>query len=86
MSELIRDAGENGEEAPGANGRSSHGSAAALTIVEHHSPLLDVLEAYPIVGKLEAEMFQALLGVPVKREEERVAGLFRARFILGAEK
>jgi len=87
MCELITGGNHgNGNESPGANGGGGKTSDGGLAIVEHHSPLLDVLEAYPIVGKLEAEMFQAVLGVPVKREEERVAGLFRARFILGAEK
>jgi predicted ArsR family transcriptional regulator len=55
----------------------------ALCIVEHHSPILDVLRAFPIVAKLEAEMFQRLLRVPVRREESSVSGLYRATFHLG---
>jgi predicted ArsR family transcriptional regulator len=54
-----------------------------LEIWEHHSPIMDVLAEFPIVAKLETEMFHTLLGVPVEREEDRVAGLFRARFRLG---
>ena len=57
--------------------------AGGLTIVEHHSLLLDVLAAFPIVAKLEAEMFRQLLQAPVERSEERVAGLFCARFRIG---
>jgi predicted ArsR family transcriptional regulator len=57
--------------------------SGTLTIIEHHSPLLDVLAAFPIVAKIETDMFQQLLGVPVSRTEERTAGLFRATFQLG---
>jgi predicted ArsR family transcriptional regulator len=55
-----------------------------LAIVEHHSPVMDVLVAFPIVAKLEETMFQQLLQKPVKREEDRVSGLFRATFRIGA--
>jgi predicted ArsR family transcriptional regulator len=48
----------------------------ALRIVEHHSPILDLLQAFPIVGRLEGEMFQRILKVPVRREEETVSGLY----------
>jgi predicted ArsR family transcriptional regulator len=52
-------------------------------IVEHHSPILDLHRAYPIVAKLETEMFQRLLRVPVRREEASASGLFRATFVVG---
>ncbi len=52
-------------------------------IVEHHSPILDLLREFPLIARLEAEMFQRLLGVPVRREEACAGGLFRATFILG---
>jgi predicted ArsR family transcriptional regulator len=54
----------------------------SISIVEHHSPILDLLRAFPIVAKLEAEMFQRLIGVPVRREETTASGLFQARFSL----
>lgn len=53
-----------------------------LRIVEHHSPILDVLRAFPIVAKLEAELFQRVLGTPVRREEATASGLFRATFFV----
>jgi predicted ArsR family transcriptional regulator len=53
-----------------------------LRIVEHHSPVLDILREYPLVAKLEAEMFQRLLGVAVEREERSVSGLYCAEFRL----
>ena len=52
-------------------------------IVEHHSPILDLLRAFPIVSKLETEMFARLLGVPVRREESSVSGLYCVTFFCG---
>jgi predicted ArsR family transcriptional regulator len=53
-----------------------------LRIVEHHSPIIDVLRAFPIVAKLEAEMFQRLLQAGVRREEDVTLGHFRADFTI----
>ena len=58
-------------------------NAEPLQIVEHHSPILDLLQAFPIVARLEAEMFQRILGTPVRREETMVSGLYRCIFHLG---
>jgi len=55
----------------------------AVRIVEHHSPILDLLRAFPLIARLESEMFARLLGVPVRREETSAAGLFRAMFVCG---
>lgn len=55
----------------------------AVTIVEHHSPILDLLRAFPIVAKLESDLFQRLLRTPVRREEDNASGLYRAVFYLG---
>ena len=59
------------------------GPEGALRIVEHHSPILDLLRTYPIVAKLETEMFQRLLRAPVRREEASASGLFSATFFIG---
>jgi predicted ArsR family transcriptional regulator len=56
---------------------------APLRIVEHHSPILDLLRAYPVIAKLESDMFQQLLGVAVRREESTASGLYRATFTIG---
>jgi predicted ArsR family transcriptional regulator len=56
--------------------------AGAVWIVEHHSPVLDILREFPLVAKLEADMFQRLLGVPVQREETNASGLYSAVFRL----
>lgn len=54
-----------------------------LRIVEHHSPILDLLRAFPLVAKLETDLFQRLLGVSVQRSEQVASGLYCATFLLG---
>jgi predicted ArsR family transcriptional regulator len=54
-----------------------------VRIVEHHSPILDLLRAFPTVARLEGDMIQRLLGVPVRREETNASGLFSVTFRLG---
>lgn len=55
-------------------------ASGAVRIVEHHSPILDVLRAFPLVARLETDLFQRLLGTPVEREETTASGLFCATF------
>ncbi len=76
MSELTRD--ESGEEVSDpADG------AWPLRIVEHHSPIEDLLRRYPILARLEREMFERVLNCPVRREEECAPGLYRCTFYIG---
>jgi predicted ArsR family transcriptional regulator len=49
-------------------------------ILECHSPILNVLERFPIVGRLEQDMFERLLGTNVRREETRTSGLYECAF------
>ena len=49
-------------------------------ILECHSPILNLLERYPIVGRLEQDMFAAVLGTRVRREETRNSGLYECAF------
>ena len=58
-------------------------AAEGLRIVEFHSPIGDLLRAFPIVARLEAEMFQRVLRVVVMREEEVNSGLYHCTFTLG---
>jgi predicted ArsR family transcriptional regulator len=51
-------------------------------IVEHHSPILDLLDAFPLIRRLEREMVERILGVRVDREEQRASGLYQCSFIL----
>jgi predicted ArsR family transcriptional regulator len=49
-------------------------------ILECHSPISNLLDRYPIVGRLEQDMFEAVLGTRVRREETRNSGLYECAF------
>jgi len=51
-------------------------------IVEYHSPILDILREFPLVAKLESDMFQRLIGTSVQRDETSASGLYCAIFRL----
>ena len=53
-----------------------------ISIVEYHSPIMDLLEAFPLVRRLEREMLERILGVRVEREEKMASGLYQCTFIL----
>jgi predicted ArsR family transcriptional regulator len=54
-----------------------------LLILEYHSSVMDLIEAFPLVRRLEKEMFERLLQTHVERHEERASGLFLCTFVLG---
>jgi predicted ArsR family transcriptional regulator len=69
--------------------RDSEGHMAQFTteekeggpqILECHSPIMNLLERYPIIGRLEQDLFEAVLGTSVRREETRNSGLYEAAF------
>ena len=49
-------------------------------ILECHSPILNLLDRYPIIGRLEQDLFEAVLGTTVRREETRNSGLYECAF------
>jgi predicted ArsR family transcriptional regulator len=53
-------------------------------ILECHSPILNLLEKYPIIARLEQDMFEAVLGTSVRREETRTSGLYDCAFYFAA--
>jgi predicted ArsR family transcriptional regulator len=53
-------------------------------ILECHSPILNVLERYPIVGRFEQDMFEGVLGTGVRREVIRNSGLYECIFQFAA--
>ena len=53
-------------------------------VLECHSPILNLLENYPIIGRLEQEMFEAVLGTSVRREEARASGLYECAYYFAA--
>ena len=56
-------------------------SSDPVAIVEYHSPIFDLLDAFPLVRRLEREMMERVLGVRIEREEEMASGLYRCRFL-----
>jgi predicted ArsR family transcriptional regulator len=56
-------------------------SSEPVAIIEYHSPIFDLLEAFPLVRRLEREMMERILGVRVEREEEMASGLYRCKFV-----
>jgi predicted ArsR family transcriptional regulator len=53
-------------------------------ILECHSPILNVLERYPIIGRFEQDMFEAVLDTRVRREVIRNSGLYECAFQFAA--
>ena len=49
-------------------------------ILECHSPIMNLLDRYPIIGRLEQDMFETVLRAPVRREEARHSGLYECAF------
>ncbi len=59
--------------------------SAYIRIVEYHCPIHDLLKAFPIIARLEGELFTRVLGAPVQREEAHASGLYRCVFTLHAK-
>lgn len=49
-------------------------------ILECHSPVMNLIDAYPIVARLEQDMFEAVLATRVRREEKRDSGQYECAF------
>lgn len=57
----------------------------SFRFIEHHHPMLDIIEKYPIVGRLEEELFSNVLGTKIRREAKVTSGLYYAEFSPAAE-
>ncbi len=55
----------------------------SLAIVERHSPIADLLTAYPETAKLEQDLVAKVVGGPVRRETQSASGLYECRFVIG---
>jgi predicted ArsR family transcriptional regulator len=49
-------------------------------ILECHSPIMNLLDNYPIIGRFEQDMFEAVLGTRVRRQVIRNSGLYECVF------
>jgi predicted ArsR family transcriptional regulator len=56
------------------------GDEGGPKILECHSPIMNLLERYPIIARLEQDMFEAVLGTSVRREMIRNSGLYECAF------
>jgi predicted ArsR family transcriptional regulator len=45
---------------------------------------MNLLDRYPIIGRLEESMFESALGTKVRREETRNSGLYECAFYFSA--
>jgi predicted ArsR family transcriptional regulator len=43
---------------------------------------MDLLDAFPLVRRLEREMLERVLGVRIEREEKTASGLYQCSFVL----
>ena len=55
-----------------------------VSLVEFHSLFKNIILAFPNVGRLEELMLSRVLGVRVKRDEQRLSGLVKITFLLDA--
>jgi predicted ArsR family transcriptional regulator len=56
------------------------GAESGPRIFECHSPIMNLLDRYPIVGRFEQDMFEAVLGTRVRREMNRDSGQYECSF------
>ena len=54
-------------------------------ILECHSPIMNLIDRFPIVRRLEQDMFETLLGTSVRREETRNSGNYECAFYFALE-
>ena len=54
-------------------------------ILECHSPIMNLLDEYPIIARLEQDLVEGVLGTPVRREENRSSGLYECAFYFAVE-
>ena len=68
--------------AAGHYSRCIYSEEEGLRIEEFHNPLQPLFEKYPTLERMEAQMFERLLGARVERSVTSTAGLSRYRFDL----
>ena len=57
--------------------------SVSLVVTEHHSPIEEILRRYPIVARLERELYERVLDCPVRREESCSPGIYTCNFYIG---
>jgi predicted ArsR family transcriptional regulator len=67
-------------DAEGYMAQFKHDGEGGPHILECHSPIMNLVERYPIIARLEQEMFEAVLGTRVRRQIIRNSGLYECAF------
>jgi len=58
-------------------------AGVACRIIEYHTPFGEMATKFPILLRMEEQMFERILGVGVKRQEDRASALVRFVFTIG---
>ena len=58
-------------------------TGVACRIIEYHTPFDDMATKYPILLRMEEQMFEKVLGVGVRRQHARASALVRFVFSVG---
>jgi predicted ArsR family transcriptional regulator len=67
-------------EGEGYMSQFTDGAESGPRIFECHSPIMNLLDRYPIVGRFEQDMFETVLGTRVRREMNRDSGQYECSF------
>ncbi|MFL6527947.1 MAG: helix-turn-helix transcriptional regulator [Chthoniobacterales bacterium] len=54
-------------------------------ILECHTPIMNLVDKYPLIQKLEQDLISNVLGTKVRREESRASGLYECVFYFDSE-
>jgi len=54
-----------------------------VRIVERHHPMQALMDSHAEIATMERDMFQKILGAPVRREASQEGGLYECAFIVG---
>jgi predicted ArsR family transcriptional regulator len=55
-------------------------SSRTHRITEFNSAILDCLDSFPMIRDYERQLFEKVLRTKMKRDEERIAGLYRCTY------
>ena len=67
-------------DAEGYMAQFTNGQEDGPKILECHSPIMNLLDRYPIIGRFEQDMFEGVLGTRVRRQMIRNSGLYECAF------
>lgn len=63
---------------------STNPSTRCHQITEFNSSIQDCIDAFPVIKDFERQMFEKVLRAKVRRDEERLSGLYRCTYTVSA--